>query len=130
MLKTIILFSTMLTPNLRHVDKKVELLIYESTIPPDCKKLFLALTIFESNWHNNYRAILTNNYSGFMKNGKLKKFKSLEVYQRFVEIWFKKKHIKNRKQFVSLILQGKYANLSKTNCKKYLSKLVCIEKTL
>lgn len=125
-----ILLTTMLSSELRHVDEKVQMIIYDSNIPQDCKKLFLALTIFESNWHNNHRAILLNNYSGFMSKGKLKKFKSLDVYKRFVEIWFHRKKIRNRKQFMSLILRGKYANLSKSNCKKYLDKLVSIEKTL
>ena len=130
MIKTISLFLTMFLSNLKHVDTKVKTSIYESSIPPDCKKLFLALTIFESSWHKNKRAVSLNNYSGYMYKGRLKHFKSLYVYKKFVEKWFQKKHIKNRKQFEQLILNGKYANLSKNNCKKYLKNIIRIEKTI
>ena len=130
MLKTLILFSTLFVSNLRQIDVNVQNSIYKSHIPNDCKKLFVALTIFESNCHDNRRSIVTTNYSGFMYKGRLKRFKSVKHYTKFVEKWFKRKHIRNRKQFVSLILRGKYAHLSKNNCKKYLKKLVSIEKSL
>lgn len=130
MIKTIILYSTLLFTNLRKVNEKIQATIYESSIPKDCKKLFLAVTILESNWHDNSRAIQLNNYSGFMYKGRLKYFKSIKAYRTFCEKWFRKKKIITRKHFIKLILDGKYANLSKNNCKKYLTKLVKIEQTL
>ena len=130
MIKAITLFFTIFLSNLRQVDTKVRQAIYESSIPQDCKKFFTAITIFESNWHTNKRAIKTMNFSGFMVHGKLKKFETLPHYINFTEHWFKRKHIENRKDFVHLILNGKYAKQSESNCRKYLSNIVRIEKSL
>ena len=130
MIKTVTLFFTMFVSNLKHVDTKVRQAIYESNIPQDCKKFFTAITVFESNWHTNKRAVSLNNYSGYMFKGRLKKFGTLPHYINFTEHWFKRKHIKNRKDFVHLILNGKYAKQSESNCRKYLSNIVRIEKSL
>jgi hypothetical protein len=65
-----------------------------------------------------------------MKKGKLKRFKSLSSYIKFTERWFKRKHIKNRKNLTNLILSGRYAHLSKQGCQKYLANLIKIEKRL
>jgi hypothetical protein len=129
MIKTIILFTSLFLTN-KPINHNVSNSIYESSLPQDCKKLFVALTIFESNWHQNRKAIVTNNFSGFMQKGKLKRFNSLPHYIKFTEGWFKRKHIKNRNHLTNLILSGKYAKLSKQGCRNYLQNLIKIERNL
>lgn len=130
MIKAVTLFFTIFVSNLRQVDTKVKHAIYASNIPQDCKKFFTAITVFESNWHTDKRAVAMMNFSGFMYKGRLKKFGTLPHYINFTEHWFKRKHIHNRHNLVQLILKGKYAKLSKKDCKKYLSNVERIENNL
>jgi hypothetical protein len=101
-----------------------------SNIPNDCKQLYLAITIKESGWHNSKNAIKKNNYSGFIRNGKLIKFSSIFHYITFSEKWFKRKHIRNENDLIILIKKGKYANLSKKELKIYLKDVLKIKKLI
>lgn len=140
MIKTIILFSTLFVSNLRQINTNVRDIIYSSHIPNDSKKLFLAITIRETN-HTNERAILLNNYSGFRESYcvnkrkhifkyRLKRFKNLNQYMCFTEGWFKRKHIRNRDLLLKYVKDGKYAHLPKKDLKKYVRDIVNIEKSL
>jgi len=101
--------------------------IFSSNIPDDCKQLYLAITIKESGWHKNKNAVIKNNYSGFMLNGSLMKFATLSHYLTFSEKWFIRKNIKNEKDLIKLIKQGRYANLSKKQLAVYLQQLLIIK---
>lgn len=100
--------------------------ISNSDIPNDCKQLYLAITIKESNWHKNHKAIRYNNYSGFMQHNKLMKFNSLKHYITFSEQWFIRKHIKTEYDLIKFIKAGKYAK----NPKVYLKDVLKIKKSI
>ncbi len=101
--------------------------IENSNIPQDCKYFYIALTLLESTRHTAKNAIINNNYSGFLKHNKLKRFKSEEEYIAYSERWFHRKNINNEKQFCNYILAGKYAVLSKKQLYSYLNKILKIK---
>jgi len=106
----ILLFNLLWTIPKQEGNVKVTDAIITSKIPEDCKLLFLSVTIKESGWHTNKRAIKKNNYSGFIgKDRKLLKFKSLKSYIRYTEKWFKRKHIKTNYKLHKYLESGKYA---------------------
>lgn len=114
----ILLFNLLWIIPKQEGNTKVTDAIVTSKIPEDCKLLFLAVTIKESGWHNNKRAVKKNNYSGFIgKNGKLLKFKSLKSYVKYTEKWFKRKHIKDNKKFHNYLMSGKYARFKNVKTK-------------
>ena len=99
----------LLLTNVRHAgNPEITNLITNSNIPQDCKMLYLAVTIKESGWHRNKKAVFRNNYSGFITKKGLKVFTSLSSYQLYVEKWFKRKHIRNHTHLYNLLKSGRY----------------------
>jgi len=108
-------------------DDEITLAISRSNIPESCKLLWVAMTIKESSWHTNKRAIQQNNYSGFMANGSLVKFRNVEHYIQFTENWFKKCNIKTEKHLLNRIYSGKYTNQDKQKIREYVKDIFKIK---
>ena len=104
--------------------------ISHSNIPNDCKLLYLAMTIKESGWHKNKKAVKCNNYAGFKRNNRLIKFNSTYHFIEFSEKWFIRSNIKTEKDLIRLLKSGKYANQNKKGLEIYVKSLLQIKKSI